>query len=49
MCNYQLQYVRDRQALPITRDYMGEAEAKYRKLGAAPAKARRSRQAKERA
>ena len=38
MCNYQLQYVRDRYALPITRDYMAAAEAKYRKLGAAPAK-----------
>ena len=30
MCNYQVQYVRDRRALPITRDYMGEAEARYR-------------------
>jgi cyclopropane-fatty-acyl-phospholipid synthase len=30
MCNYQIQYVRDRRALPITRDYMAEAEAKYR-------------------
>ena len=37
MCNYQLQYVRDRNSLPITRDYMAEAEARYRKLGAAPA------------
>ena len=26
MCNYQLQYTRDRRALPITRDYMLEAE-----------------------
>ena len=25
-CNYQVQYVRDRRALPITRDYIGEAE-----------------------
>jgi len=33
MCNYQLQYVRDRYALPITRDYMAEAEDRYRKLG----------------
>ena len=33
-CNYQVQYVRDRNALPITRDYMAEAEARYRKLGA---------------
>jgi cyclopropane-fatty-acyl-phospholipid synthase len=29
-CNYQVQYVRDRYALPITRDYMVEAEARYR-------------------
>jgi cyclopropane-fatty-acyl-phospholipid synthase len=33
-CNYQIQYVRDRQALPITRDYMAEAEDRYRKAGA---------------
>jgi cyclopropane-fatty-acyl-phospholipid synthase len=36
-CNYQVQYIRDRRALPITRDYMAEAEARYRKLGAEPA------------
>ena len=30
-CNYQLQYIRDRKALPITRDYMAKAEARYRK------------------
>jgi len=51
MCNYQLQYVRDRNALPITRDYIAEVEAKYRELGApsakAAAKAPRSRRAKE--
>jgi cyclopropane-fatty-acyl-phospholipid synthase len=29
-CNYQVQYVRDRHALPITRDYMMEAEQKLR-------------------
>ncbi|HMI40449.1 MAG TPA: cyclopropane-fatty-acyl-phospholipid synthase family protein [Sphingomicrobium sp.] len=29
-CVYQVQYSRDRRALPITRDYMAEAEAKYR-------------------
>ena len=29
-CNYQVQYVRDRRALPITRDYMAETEARYR-------------------
>lgn len=30
MCNYQIQYVRDRDAVPITRDYMFEAEAQLR-------------------
>jgi cyclopropane-fatty-acyl-phospholipid synthase len=30
---YQLQYVRNRHALPITRDYMAEAEARYRAKG----------------
>jgi cyclopropane-fatty-acyl-phospholipid synthase len=35
-CNYQVQYVRDRRALPITRDYMLETERKYRALGAGP-------------
>jgi cyclopropane-fatty-acyl-phospholipid synthase len=30
-CNYQIQYLRDRNAVPITRDYMAKAEAKYRK------------------
>ena len=29
-CNFQVQYIRDRRAVPITRDYMVEAEAKYR-------------------
>jgi cyclopropane-fatty-acyl-phospholipid synthase len=33
-CNYQVQYVRDRRALPITRDYIAVAEARYRKLAA---------------
>ncbi|HKX91914.1 MAG TPA: cyclopropane-fatty-acyl-phospholipid synthase family protein [Sphingomicrobium sp.] len=37
-CNYQVQYVRDRRALPITRDYMLETERRYRALGAEPAK-----------
>jgi len=32
-CNYQVQYIRERTALPITRDYMAEAEGRYRKLG----------------
>ena len=34
MCNYQLQYVRDRRALPLTRDYMAEAEARLRAAAA---------------
>jgi cyclopropane-fatty-acyl-phospholipid synthase len=38
-CNYQVQYIRDRNAVPITRDYMMEAEERYRKADAAPAKA----------
>jgi cyclopropane-fatty-acyl-phospholipid synthase len=29
-CNYQVQYIRDRHALPITRDYMAEAEKRLR-------------------
>ncbi|HWU91766.1 MAG TPA: cyclopropane-fatty-acyl-phospholipid synthase family protein [Sphingomicrobium sp.] len=33
-CNYQVQYLRDRNAVPITRDYMSEAEERYRRLGA---------------
>jgi len=32
-CNYQVQYIRDRRAVPITRDYMVEAEARYRAAG----------------
>ena len=36
-CNYQLQYIRDRSALPITRDYMAEAEARYRAMENGPA------------
>ena len=28
-CNFQVQYVRNRRALPITRDYIAEAEARY--------------------
>jgi cyclopropane-fatty-acyl-phospholipid synthase len=30
-CNYQIQYVRDRNTLPITRDYIAKAETRYRK------------------
>ncbi|WP_300973425.1 cyclopropane-fatty-acyl-phospholipid synthase family protein [Sphingomonas sp. LHG3406-1] len=32
MNNFQVQYVRDRRALPITRDYMVEAEQRYRAM-----------------
>ena len=41
-CNYQVQYIRDRRALPITRDYMAEAEARYRKIAAEIAPAKRA-------
>jgi len=36
-CNYQVQYIRERTALPITRDYIAEAEARYRKIASEPA------------
>jgi cyclopropane-fatty-acyl-phospholipid synthase len=36
MVNYQLQYIRNRRALPITRDYMFESERKLRSMEAAP-------------
>lgn len=32
MGNYQIQFARSRHALPLTRDYIGEAEAKYRNM-----------------
>ena len=46
-CNYQVQYIRDRYALPITRDYMMEAEKRLRVKPAGsrkkgPAQARRA-------
>jgi cyclopropane-fatty-acyl-phospholipid synthase len=41
-CNFQVQYVRNRDALPITRDYMAEAEGRYRKAAAEPAPAKRA-------
>ena len=40
-CNYQIQYIRDRSALPITRDYMFETERRYRELERKPAPAAR--------
>lgn len=33
MCNYQIQYVRQRRALPLTRDYMAKAESALRGPG----------------
>jgi cyclopropane-fatty-acyl-phospholipid synthase len=48
-CNYQVQYVRDRRALPITRDYMAEAEARYRSIEAEPAAAKKPAARKRRA
>jgi cyclopropane-fatty-acyl-phospholipid synthase len=44
-CNYQVQLIRDRNALPITRDYIAEDEAKYRAAEAKPAPAARPRSA----
>jgi cyclopropane-fatty-acyl-phospholipid synthase len=35
-CNFQVQYIRDRKALPITRDYMLETERRYRAREAEP-------------
>ncbi|MFL6732365.1 MAG: class I SAM-dependent methyltransferase, partial [Sphingomicrobium sp.] len=35
-CNFQVQYVRDRRAIPITRDYMFDTERKYREIGDGP-------------
>jgi cyclopropane-fatty-acyl-phospholipid synthase len=34
-CNYQIQYVRDRNAVPITRDYLIETEQRLRAAEAA--------------
>jgi cyclopropane-fatty-acyl-phospholipid synthase len=42
-CNYQVQYIRDRKALPITRDYMFETEREYRQLGAGTGTAKKPR------
>jgi cyclopropane-fatty-acyl-phospholipid synthase len=35
-CNFQVQYIRDRKALPITRDDMLETERRYRARAAEP-------------
>ena len=44
-CNFQVQYIRDRNALPITRDYMLETEQRYREPAAAPAAPKKARAA----
>jgi cyclopropane-fatty-acyl-phospholipid synthase len=46
MNNYQLQYIRDRRALPITRDYMAEAEESYRQAATTARKPRAKGQAR---
>jgi cyclopropane-fatty-acyl-phospholipid synthase len=38
-----VQYIRDRNALPITRDYMLETERRYRELAAEPAATKKVR------
>jgi cyclopropane-fatty-acyl-phospholipid synthase len=46
-CNYQVQYIRDRRALPITRDYMLETEQRYRTIAAEPAVAKKPRSSRK--
>jgi len=46
MNNYQVQYIRDRRALPITRDYMTEAETRYRQAARPERKPRAKGRAK---
>src|SRR3954454_16585335 len=41
-CNYQVQYVRDRRALPLTRDYMLEPGVRFRDLGPESSRAPRN-------
>ena len=42
-CNFQVQYIRDRNALPITRDYMFATEQRYRKIAGEPAAPKKPR------
>jgi cyclopropane-fatty-acyl-phospholipid synthase len=46
-CNYQVQYIRERRALPITRDYMVDTERRYREISAPPAPKKARRKALE--
>ena len=48
MCNYQVQYVRERRALPIVRDYMVDTERRYREIAAEPAAAKKPRSSSRR-
>jgi cyclopropane-fatty-acyl-phospholipid synthase len=48
-CNFQVQYIRDRTAIPITRDYMLETEQRYRKIAAEPAPPKRRASARKKA
>jgi cyclopropane-fatty-acyl-phospholipid synthase len=48
-CNYQVQYIRERTALPITRDYMLDTERRYRELAAEPAAPKKPRSLARRA
>src|SRR4051794_31849955 len=47
-CNFQVQYIRDRTALPITRDYMVETERKYREIAEQPEQQKKPRRAARR-
>jgi cyclopropane-fatty-acyl-phospholipid synthase len=47
MCTYQIQYARDRSALPITRDYMLEAEQRYRQIASDALKKKSARRRAE--
>lgn len=40
-CNYQVQYIRERTALPITRDYIATTEERYRQVSSQRAPAKR--------
>jgi cyclopropane-fatty-acyl-phospholipid synthase len=48
-CNYQIQYIRDRHALPITRDYMVDTERELRALESASPRQPAKRAARPRA
>ena len=47
-CNYQVQYVRERTALPITRDYMVDTERRYREIAAEAARPKKTPRRKAR-